>query len=212
MSTFHSIRRLAIVTAIHTVVATPAAVFAEEFELLATWDVGTIVGSQEIFESRWPAFVYLLEDNEFRAPLFEELVLEGPFPVGIEDTVSAANEPDFSEFVELLTDGVNHEILVLQWTDSGPGSGGGGGSELFDLEFMVPRFGPDLTGYVVDHITQTLTVDIDSPGSDPFGDGIWTDWSVFGQYQFFGTVVPEPTTLACLVIGASMMKRTRRRP
>ncbi len=208
------IRKIRTVLLVFTVVAISRATFGGEVELLATWEFpppGVIVGSQETFESRWPALVYLEPDNELRAPLFEDFVLDGPFPRDIDDTVSAANEPDFSEFVALLTDGINQGIVVMQWTGSGPGAGGGGGEELFDLEFHVPRFGADLTGYNIDHITQILTVDAQSPGSDPFGEGIWTDWSVVGEYQFFGSVIPEPATLTFLATGASLLKRTRRR-
>jgi hypothetical protein len=193
-------RTLTIALASLSGIIAPATAFQEPI-LLAEWDVGVGVGSPEIFESRWPALVYLSDDSELSAPLFEDLVLEEDFPVTINDTVSSVNDVDFDDFIGLLTDGVNQEIVVAQWTHSGPGAGGGGGNEL-DLQFLVPRFGSDLVGYTVDHVTQILTVNIESPGSDPFGDGLWTDWSAAGTYEFYGSRVPEPGALILVAAGS----------
>lgn len=176
--------------------------------LLASRYVGVTHGSQELYESRWPALFYLGDANNVIAPLFEDFTLPPAFPVEVNETVSIANDPDFTTFVARMTDGLDQSVIVGPWDSAGL-HGGGGGPESSDLVFFVPQFGPDLLGYTIDHVTQILMVDIQSPGTDPFGDGVWTDWSVTGRYEFYGSPVPEPSSLVLLLLGGATLVMRR---
>ena len=180
-------------------VLTPEARF-DEPELIVSLRMGGSSGRGLVFtEPLWPALFYRDQDYEPVAVLFEDFEIPFDFPVTIHDTVSAANDPDFPAFVELITNGVPEPLLQGSWSASGAVLGAGGGSD------------PDLSGYEIDHITQILTVMQESPGLDLNGDGIWTDWSVQGVYEFYGNpVVPEPATLALLAFGSlAIVSRNR---
>lgn len=171
-------------------VLTPGARF-DEPELILSLRMGGSSGRGVIItEPLWPALFYRNQNFDPIAVLFEDFEIPFDFPVMINDTVSAVNDPDFPGFVELITDGVADPLLQGAWSASGAVLGSGGGPD------------PDLSGYEIDHITQILTVMQESPGQDLNGDGIWTDWTVQGVYEFYGNpVVPEPTTLALLALG-----------
>ena len=183
---------------IYIAFTTPHA-WTSEPELILSFHSGGSVGTGEIItEPMWPALFYLDENNEPFAPLFEDFGIPFNFPVTITNTVSAANDSDFPAFVGRLTDGVAQLLHEGPWTTSGWVLGGGGSGE------------PDLTGYEIDYITQIMTVNQESPGQDLNGDGIWTDWSASGFYEFYGTPIPEPATLALLGMGALALLRCRR--
>ena len=115
---------------------------------------GVESGGRNLFLTQplWPALFYFDEDLEPMAVLFEDFELPYDFPVTINDTVSASNDPDFPLFVELITDGIPQLLWLGAWSSSGPGFGSGG------------RLDPDLSGYEIDYITQILTVNQESPG------------------------------------------------
>jgi len=173
--------------------------------LLATFEVhGIGVGSREVFESRWPALGILDDISlEFVAPLFEDVTTPRPYPAMQVAEIMFNDDPEFGVFTAYLTDGVSQGLVLVQWSESGIGSGGGGRSEQ-DIIFHVPRIGPDLIGYSIDRITANLIINIQTPGSDPFGDGRWTDWSVVGAYNFYGAPIPEPTSLALILPGTCL--------
>ncbi len=100
-----------------TLIATPSAVIGEEVELLATWDAGVSFGTPQVIESAWPVLLYLGQNNEFIAPLFEGLALPPSYPVDIANSVSATEDPDFGYFVDRLTDGIDQEIVILAFND-----------------------------------------------------------------------------------------------
>jgi hypothetical protein len=183
--------------------ATGGAVNAEPV-LLASLSVpspGVVVGTPEVLDWHWPVLFYVVDGQVVESSiLFEDFSLPPDHPVSISDTVSVHNEPDFETFATLLTDGIDESIIIGAWDDTHGLVGGGGGPESFDLELLVPGFGPDLVGYTIDHITQILTVDIQSPGSDPFGDGSWTDWSASGRYEFYGAAIPEPDSMGLVML------------
>ena len=60
----------------------------------------------------------------------------------------------------------------------------------------MPGSPPDLTGYQITRVQLAINmIEIDSPGSNPNGDGLWTDLDANVTFRFFGVAVPEPTTL-----------------
>lgn len=180
-----------------------AAARADEPILLATMNAGVTVGTPHSYDWHWPTLAYLLSPSPAdNVVLFEDVVLPPVYPVTISDTISYQDDLDFEPFASLLTDGVNQDIVTVAWGENG-GVAGGGGPESQRLRLLVPAFGPDLIGYTIDHIARQLTVDIESPGLDPFGTGIWTDWTVTGTYEFYGTPVPEPATASLVLIAAA---------
>ena len=70
---------------------------------------GVESGGRNLFltEPLWPALFYFDEDLEPMAVLFEDFELPYAFPVTINDTVSASNDPDFPLFVELIRAVIN---------------------------------------------------------------------------------------------------------
>lgn len=167
--------------------------------LLASWPIGLNLGTPRIITTARPAIMYFGPNNEFVSPLFEGLAPPPEFPSMLSEIVSRENDINFDGFVNLITNGRNDELHVLGWSPNGP-IGGGGGLES-SMHFVVPAFGPDLTGYDIEYIQEILVVDLQTPGSDPFGIGINTDWSVSGRYDFYGTPVPEMNTVGLLMIG-----------
>ena len=186
-----------------TIVSSTVATVEPEAMLILTMHRGTAGSvSRIINEPMWPALFYLSDDFRAVSPIFEEMAVSGPYPIFLSDTVSAANDADFGEFVARLTDAKIELLREGTWTHSGWVLGAGGKPE------------PDLSGFVIDHINRVVTVNQASPGRDPNGDGKWTDWSVDGYYEFYGHPIPEPATLTlflagCAVVGAFRAHRAR---
>ena len=129
------------------------------------------------------------------------------------DAVSHGME--FTQFVAMLTDGLNDRLYFWLHTDRVPGlivswvgpAAGGWESSVFAASSLN---GIDLAGHTVTALNfHVESFDLDIPGRDPNGDGIWTDCTVKATM----TVVPEPATMALLAGGlaALMLKRRCRR-
>jgi len=178
--------------------------------LLATLDARVTLGTPQVVESAWPVLFYLMEDNSIRGMLFNEFAIQPQFPTDIDITIFSAGDPDFGEFTALLSNGRNDDKLKGAWNNNAGLLGGGGGQDLFDLELHVPSFGPDRVGYRIESIREVVTVDLRSPGVDPGGDGIWTDWEISaGRYEFYGVPVPEPTSSLLCCASALLVIRAR---
>ncbi len=184
--------------------------YAGEITLLATLDAGVGVGTPRADDWHWPVLYYLTDRES--SVLFEDFAIPPESPVDLKHTVSRDNEPDFNVFASLLGDGVDQDIISGAWNQNLGLLGGAGGPESYELSAIVPQFGPDLFGYTIDHVTRILTISVESPGSDPFGDGQWTDWTVTGMYEFYGTPIPEPTTLVVFLTAGTpyLLRRATR--
>jgi hypothetical protein len=107
-----------------------------------------------------------------------------------------ATDPQFAAFVANLTSGS---------TESGIFGGVLGGN------------GIDLAGFQIDKVGLRVdSLSIVSPGSNPNGDGQWTDTSGQISFLFEGVrAVPEPSTcalaLAGLTCGGYLVRRRRKR-
>ncbi len=111
------------------------------------------------------------------------------------DGTRADREAQFAEFASHLTDGVDDQIEF----DIQIGPGGGGQCAAESVLFGAGRpNGIDFEGCTVTGISLTVnSLTIASPGSDPLGDGVWTDYELDATM----TVIPEPATLTLLALG-----------
>ncbi len=110
-------------------------------------------------------------------------------------------DPHFAPVVQRLTNGVHGDIYF-----------GFGGNLLGDAEnvtFLAAGYTPpndiDLQGFTIDTITLTInTLSFNSPGSNPNGDGNWTNASYACTVRIYGAAaaVPEPATMILLGTGA----------
>jgi hypothetical protein len=155
--------------------------------------------------------------------LFENFVVQSG--VTRTDIVTFGDDPDFPRYVEIVTDGLDwylYDQMVFSPQDSiavfsfesvrlplGDDWDQGGGDPPPDL--MLPRTGgsPDLIGYTIEYVERTVTLTLTSPGSDPNGDGNWTDIEFEILTTIYGT--PEPTTGVLAIAGALSLAGRRRR-
>lgn len=167
---------------------------------MATYESWSGGGTAHLFDSI-TGYTYLSEEFgvfDGLGTLFEEIVIyTGETRV---DTLAEGDDPDFEIYGELLTDGVDwwlYDGFEFQ----------GGSATIFNLEsarldFADPdHVGVDLAEYTIESVTRTIRVLLDSPGSDPNGDGIWTDIDISTAFEIYGTI-PEPSSLVVLAIGA----------
>ncbi len=99
---------------------------------------------------------------------------------------TADDDPDFSAFVALLTDGIDEEVDL--WFE-------GGGTVTRESTFFTGRPGqrPDFKGYVIDRIEFRVdSVLIASPGRNPNLDGFWTDYDLGGRLVLLGHSASGP--------------------
>lgn len=112
--------------------------------------------------------------------------------------------PYFAASIAELTNGAQgyfdrvHGVMI----DGTPNRGGGyEGTEDVFFGDQAGSNGFDLSGYVITRIGLQLTaVTIDSPGSDPNGDGNWTDVSGTGNWLFEVDGTPPALTLPAGVV------------
>jgi hypothetical protein len=118
----------------------------------------------------------------------ESLTFAPATPASVGTTIWAANDAGFQGVTAQLTDGSVDLVGYVAILDpSGPGWFVQSEPDLFDRSTGVG--GVDLSGYWIDRIgfrVDSLT--LNSPGENPNGDGIWTDYSISGAYVIEGTV------------------------
>ncbi len=132
--------------------------------------------------------------------------------VGTTFQLTAANTIGWSNFTAKLTDGVDEYIFN---TLANHGSGAIPESLVFGL--LSGASGPDLAGYSITRLDLALSsFSIQSPGQNPNGDGVWTDFSFGGTLAVYGvSPVPEPAFYSpfagILACGYWIVNRRRRR-
>ena len=139
-------------------------------------------------------------------PIFDELTLTRN-NVGHLYTFTQANDPDFNSMVAILTDGVAETVgYSLNLVPGGGGQGHWALESRFFSQLPVGGNGIDFRGFKIDSIALRLDLlDISSPGTNPNGDGIWTDCSYSGQISVNYEPVPEPATTVLIAILALLL-------
>jgi hypothetical protein len=95
----------------------------------------------------------------------------------------------FDNIVSEITNGVSGSIEAEVRASNGAFGSIVAASEPQLFDDQVGPSGVDLAGYRIDRIGFRVDeITIDSPGSDPNGDGIWTDVSLTGAFLFEGTI------------------------
>jgi hypothetical protein len=137
--------------------------------------------------------------------LFEDVPVT-PDDVGRTFVATAQTDADFAAIAAGLTDGTSEGIVSGQqvrfysyfYPDGGGGSNGGPESVFFDDPDLIDFHGFQITEIDLTIYAFTLT----SPGWDPNGDGIWTDYSATVTVSVIGIPIPEPNSL--LLFGLSV--------
>lgn len=146
------------------------------------------------------------------SPLPPDAVLIVPQATGV--TTFGTGDPGFAAASSLLTDGLA-TAFGAYWSDAGASRtwyGAGNECLLFFGDGSCGS-GTDFLGELISSISVNVTVyDVQSPGSDPNSDGIWTDFNeVQVTVSVFGEPIPAPATLALLGIGLASLGVAKRR-
>lgn len=144
-------------------------------------------------------------------PIFDQISF-GTNDIGHTFTISSiADDPDFAFVANALTNGVDEQIVFS--LSSSPGSGGPIYSE--SELFAGVGTGPDLIGYQIQSFgLHNDSLSFQTPGSNPGGDGNWTDWSGQATLGIYGIQVPEPSSAAVILLGGGILfylRKHRRR-
>jgi hypothetical protein len=133
--------------------------------------------------------------------------------VGHTFAATEQTDPHFATIAAGLTDGTSEGVISGQqvrfysyfYPDGGGGSHGGPESIFLDDPDLI-----DFHGFQITEID--LTIDaftLTSPGWDPNGDGIWTDYNATVTVSVIGVPIPEPNSL--LLFGLSLASALGRR-
>lgn len=122
--------------------------------------------------------------------------------------ITSADSASFDDCVTMLTNGIDEEVYMSSTIVVGGGSfTHGAESEKF---IKIGFDAPDFAGYEIQSIALKLNaMTIVSPGSNPNGDGNWTDFTIDADLEIYG--VPEPATLVMLGMGSLALFRKRKR-
>ena len=99
--------------------------------------------------------------------------------------VLTRSSPGFASVEDLLTNGVDDPVMVR--LIHGCGSSGSLGPESTVYEDRVADSAPDLQGFSIERVTVEVdAVSFESPGTNPNGDGTWTDITILGRVVIEG--------------------------
>jgi hypothetical protein len=100
---------------------------------------------------------------------------------------------DFNLYTSHLTDGRISYCCYIQTVGLGGFAESGIPESQFFDSLPPGNNGIDLGGFTIDYYTLVFnTLNIVSPGSNPNGNGNWTDFSYSATFSVYGEPVPEP--------------------
>jgi hypothetical protein len=144
--------------------------------LLWSYDIHHWGGSIGVANSLSPRFEIRdpnAPSNVALATIFAWLNLDASHS-GMRFAANAATDPDWPIFNHYLTDGAPNQIRIFLRLSSGSGSG-----------WLITA--PEFPGEAITRADLLLgVVSVISPGSNPNGDGNWTDYTIDAQLQIFG--------------------------
>jgi hypothetical protein len=171
--------------------------FATE-QLLCTWHWDVEGGGTSQIVSEAPLYLWT---NPFPFPPHSAFIswIISEDDVGDTFFSDAESDPGFMSVVDYLTNG-QLDCFGIEFL--------GGGHSLPEDTLTdaagIPQC--DFYGYDITRIGLTVhDLTFDTPGSNPNGDGIWTDYSYEVSTSFYG--IPEPSTLLLLALGAVMVRK-----
>lgn len=134
------------------------------------------------------------------------------FTVGSSDfTTTFSSGTTFDVLVALLTNGQNDTFSWSVQNFAGGVSTGTAEKYFFAGNPHLVN-GIDFAGSHIDHVDLFITNKSASPGANPNGDGVWTDWTFNVAMNVYGTPpVPEPETYAMLLAGLGFVGAIARR-
>jgi len=125
-------------------------------------------------------------------------------------TFSLSSGPQFEAASSSLTDGSPESIVVWH----GPQGGGLAGFPFPVQQLFFGNSGRvDFAGFHITSLDFRLDeFNLTSPGENPNGDGLWTEYTVRGTLTVNGAPVPEPTTIVLLATSlTAIILKTRRK-
>jgi hypothetical protein len=132
--------------------------------------------------------------------------------VGSTFSIDQSSDPGFISFLARATNGTPNTLAETFYV-----GGNQSGKEVTEPIFYTGfpyggNNGLDLGGFQIQRIDLTLnSLAFSSPGSNPNGDGIWTDYGWSATVSFIGIIpVPEPNAGAILGSGLLLMLFRRR--
>lgn len=119
--------------------------------------------------------------------VFDSIVLF-PENVGTAYTIVSSDDEDFASVTDTLTNGIDDFLIfAFLFYPSGGGSTGGFTESGFFLGGVTGEYDPDFEGFEIDYFILTInSLTLDVPGSNPNGDGNWTDYSIDLQIEVYG--------------------------
>lgn len=114
--------------------------------------------------------------------------------IGAQDSVvtytyTRDGSPSFDAFALRLTNSVDDLLEWRFFCNGSPWDGGVGPESIVLIDRIDGESGADLSGHAITRIeAATDVLSIQVPGSDPNGDGIWTDQHIVIRYSFYAEV------------------------
>lgn len=140
-----------------------------------------------------------------------ELSNEG-FAVGSPDfTTTFLSGATFDALVQILTNGQDDSLSWFMTNYAGGVSSGTLESFFFAGSTNLLN-GIDFAGSTIDRIDFSIFNESASPGDDPNGDGVWTDWNFRIAMDVYGpTSIPEPASAVLALVALGGLTSVRRR-
>jgi len=167
-------------------------------ETIFSMQVNANFGNRSIFNQANFTF------GTYNGTLFDGVVL-GTQDVGQVFSISSvADDVDFNTMIQLLTNSTNDVIFYSLHASSGVGDY----NDAFESQLFsgLTNGGPDLAGYCIQSFSLYInSLSFQTPGRNPNHDGIWTDMNGSVTFSIQGTPVPEPSTIAILTLGVTVI-------
>jgi len=169
-----------------------------------TWGFATVTDRIDHVELRFGTNTVVQPGHA----LFENAVVTTS-STGTSFVANASNDPQFAGAVNLLTNG-NTSDPVLRTT--GLRSFGWSAGALTEQSWAASTGAPaDFSGYEITSLELFINnFWFETPGTNPNGNGNWTDFKIDRRLRIFGQPVPEPACAGTgALLSAALLRRRR---